>query len=309
MNGYARILCERFPIRRTAAEKEACRLWLVGELKRLGYDAAPQARESPLAAGGHVTNVVAGDPERAKLVFIAHYDTGVREWFPPLILPTHPGLYALYQALTPACAILGSFVFSFALTFALQLPAVTLPLFLLLLIAALCYLRFGPPETRNANDNASGVAALLETAAALTPRWRGEVAFAFLDGGASMAGARALRRAYPSLREKAVLNVHCVAAGGTFLILPSSRAGRWDEAMLDAILASFTPEEGRSCFLKTDGLTHYPSDNRAFRHAFALCAWDGKRVRPREAAGIDETNQRVLSRALCRLTEAYCGAK
>ena len=56
-------------------------------------------------------------------------------------------------------------------------------MFLLFLIVALFYPKYGKSEQDNLNDNTSGVVALLEVAKTLTPRYRGEVCFLFLDGG------------------------------------------------------------------------------------------------------------------------------
>ena len=310
MSKYAERVLREYPIRFKPKEKEAFRLYLMGALREMGYDPKLQSRESALNIGGRVTNVVAGDPETAKLIFIAHYDTPLKSVLPPLIMPTRPMTALLYLALPPVLVMLGSFTVSFALTFAVNAPHWTLPLFLALLLAALLYLRFGPGETRNVNDNSSGVAALLETAAALTPRYRGEVAFAFLDGGfGGMSGAKALRKAYPLTREKTVVNVSCVAEGEELLVLPS-RYSRWNGELLDAILDSFENGEHTTVFLKTDGLVYYPSDNRAFRHAVSLCACDkaggfGRLIRPRRATAVDEEKLTILRIGLCRLVEKY----
>ena len=308
MSKYAERILREFPVRRKSGEKERFRLWLMGTLQELGYHAALQSRETALSLGASTTNVIAGDPEKAKLLLIAHYDTGIRPLLPPLVMPTRPVTALLYLALTPVCVLLGSFAASFALTFALDAPHVTLPLFLALLAAALCYLRFGPSETRNADDNTSGVAALLETAAALTPRYRGEVAFAFLDGGfGGLAGAKGFRARYPSAKEKVVVNVNCVAAGDELLILPS-RSARWNGEVLDAMLESFDVGGAKPVFLKTDGLTYYPSDNRAFRSSFAVCASKklrgfGRIIEPRKSESIDSGNIEILKKSLCKLAE------
>ncbi len=308
MSKYAETILREYGVRRSAKEKERFRLYLMGTLRAMGYDPALQTRETPLQMGGNVTNVVAGDPEKAKLILVAHYDTSIKTLLPPLIMPTRPLTAFLYMALTPVLVLAGSFALSFALTFALNLPHVTLPLFLLFLLAALCYLRFGPSETQNADDNTSGVAALLETAATLTPRYRGAVAFAFLDGGfGGLAGAKGFRARYPSAKEKLVLNVSCVAAGDELLILPS-RASRWNGDALDAMLESFDVGGTKPAYLKTDGLTYYPSDNRAFRNSFAVCACQklrgfGRIIEPRKNQSITEDNLEILRKSLCKLSE------
>ena len=312
MSKYADRIAREFPVRRKPQEKERFRLWLVGAFREMGYHAALQSRETALQVGGHVTNVVVGDPETAKLIFVAHYDTGIMSVFSPLIMPTRPVTAALYQALTPLCVLLGSFVISFALTFAVNAPNATLPLFLLLLVASLLYLRFGPSETNNLNDNTSGVAALLETAAALTPRYRGEVAFAFLDGGfGGMSGAKGFRSKYPSAKEKTVVNINCVAGGDELLILPS-KYSRWNGEVLDAILDSFDGEGNKTVFLKTDGLVYYPSDNRAFRYSLVICACEqltgfGRIIRPKRNKSIYSENLEILKNGLCKLAGKYGG--
>lgn len=310
MNGYAERISREFPVRRKAEEKERFRLWLTGTLRELGYHAELQARETPLQTGGRVTNVVAGDPEQAKLLFVAHYDTGLRTILPPLIMPTRPLTAFLYLALTPASVLLGSFVLSFGLTFLINAPQLTLPMFLLLLVLALLYLRFGPGEENNVNDNTSGVAALLETAAALTPRHRGEAAFVFLDGGfGGLAGAKSFRARYPSAKEKPTVNLNCVAQGDELLILPG-KYSRWNGELLDAILESFESDEKKTVFLKTDGLTYYPSDNRAFRNGLSICACKslsgfGRIVTMRKVKSVDRENLEILKNGLCKLVENY----
>lgn len=320
MSEFGDRILREFPVRRKPQEKERFRLWLTGTLREMGYPTQLQSRETALRVGGHVTNVVAGDPETAKLLLIAHYDTGIRTLFPPLIAPTRPLTGFLYMALTPVCVLLGSFALSMlptalitiATDYRIDLSGWALPLFLLLLVAALAYLRFGPSETRNVDDNTSGVTALLETAAALTPRYRGEVAFVFLDGGfGGLSGAKGFRARYPSAKEKSVINLNCVAQGTELLILPN-KYSRWNGEMLDAINESFACGETKTVFLKTDGLTYYPSDNRAFRYSFAICACEqvkgfGRLILPRKAKNLDSENLQVLRDGLCNLAAKYQG--
>ncbi len=203
MNEFAERIERDFPVRRKEKEKVDFRTWLVYTLKELGYSPKLESGTSALSAGGNVTNVVVGDIEKAKIVLAAHYDTGVREVLPPLICPTRPATYMLYEALMPLLALAVSFLISFGVTFALNMPNMTLPLFLLLLVVTLFYPKYGKSETNNKNANTSGVIALLEVAKALTPRYRGEVCFLFLDGGTQGSkGAKRLIHAHPELKKK-----------------------------------------------------------------------------------------------------------
>ena len=188
MDQYAQRITRDYPVRRKAQEKENMRTYLMGQLRALGYDAK-------LNDCGKAVNVIAGDPERASILYAAHYDTPLREPLPAILCPTRPVTYLLYQALTPVLALVLCFAVSLGATFALSLPNLTLPLFLVLLIGALAYLKYGPSEKNNVNANTSGVAALLRTAEQLTPRYRNDVCFLFLDGGSdNMRGAKGFRK-------------------------------------------------------------------------------------------------------------------
>ncbi|MBO4914077.1 MAG: M28 family peptidase [Oscillospiraceae bacterium] len=308
MSKYADRILREYPVRRKANEKEAFRLWLMGALRELGYKPELQNVNTPLQVGSRAVNVVAGDPEKAKLILVAHYDTGIKSLLPPLIMPTRPATQLLYLALTPVLVMLAALVLSFVLTYPFNAPGATLPIFLMLLLASLLYLRFGPSETNNVNDNSSGVAALLETAAGLTPHYRAETAIVFLDGGcAGMSGARGFRAKYPSAKEKPVFNVSCVAKGDELVVLPG-RYARWQGDVLDAILDSFDAVDNKTVFLKTDGLTYFPSDNRMFRFNTSIFACEnvsgfGRIIKPRTAESVDIQNLEILKNGLCKLCE------
>lgn len=308
MNRFVERLAQDFPLRRKEKEKAEVRSWLLFQLREMGYHAQLQSARD-------ATNVLAGDVEKAKIVFTAHYDTGLFDLLPPLISPTRPVTQLLYQALTPILALVGSFAVALAVSFPLNRPGLMLPLFLLLLIGCLLYFRFGPSETRaNLCDNASGVAVLLEAASAITPRYRGEVAFAFLDGGAlNGRGARALQKEFPSLREKSVLCVDCVAAGDELLLL-SNKGARWDGELLDALNVSFANTEKKTVFNKTDGLVYFPGDARVFKNAVTVCAVEklpgfGRIIRPRRVHEVDEENLAVVRDGIAGLAVNYSGRK
>mgnify|MGYP002508405661 CR=1 FL=1 len=71
------------------SSNSACH-WLCGELEKAGC--APSV-ETCFAA----KNVVAGDPEKAKVIFSAHYDTCAVLPFPNFITPRNLFFYLCYQ--------------------------------------------------------------------------------------------------------------------------------------------------------------------------------------------------------------------
>ena len=279
MDQYAQRITRDYPVRRKAQEKENMRTYLMGQLRALGYDAK-------LNDCGKAVNVIAGDPERASILYAAHYDTPLREPLPAILCPTRPVTYLLYQALTPVLALV--------LCFAVSLGV-----------------KYGPSEKNNVNANTSGVAALLRTAEQLTPRYRNDVCFLFLDGGSdNMRGAKGFRKRYPSAKEKPVLCLDCVGSGDELLILPGKGA-RWNGELLDAINSSFENSERKTCYDKVDGLVHFPGDQRAFRQGIAVCAVRrvpgfGRFICPTGKDNrIDDENLELLSRGLVKLAAAY----
>ena len=63
-------ITERFPVRKTAAQRKAFRQWVMGECARMGYTARIEENDK-----GRQQNIIVGDPEHAEVTFTAHYDT------------------------------------------------------------------------------------------------------------------------------------------------------------------------------------------------------------------------------------------
>ncbi len=134
--------------------------------------------------------------------------------------------------------------------------------------------------------------------------------FLFLDGGTQGSkGAKRLIHAHPELKKKSVVVLDCVGEGDELLILPG-KASRWNDKLLDTILEQFSNSERKTCFLKTDGLVHYPSDNPRVhgRHGHLRVQkvkGFGRCILPRKATGIDEENLSLLCDGLCKLVMYY----
>ena len=92
MTEQSKKILSEMQVRKSRKQKEAFRAWLCGELEAAGY--APQVEESFAAR-----NVVAGDPEGAKVLLTAHYDTQAVLPVPNFITPRNPFFFALYQLL------------------------------------------------------------------------------------------------------------------------------------------------------------------------------------------------------------------
>ena len=203
-------------VRKSAKEKREFRAWLTAELKAAGWT----VEEEHGFFAGH--NVIAGDPEKARILYTAHYDTQAVLPFPNFITPRNVGLYIAYQL-----PIVLGFLVLIALAEGLTISAFRalgakelLPVAAPLVSIVICFLFvwwmfFGKANRHTANDNTSGVITLLEVALTLPAEDRDKVCLVFFDneergmlGSAHFAGKRKRVKS-----ETLVLNFDCVSDG------------------------------------------------------------------------------------------------
>ena len=93
MTEIAKTLLDRYQIRKTGKQKTEFMEFVRTFAEARGYSCSVEK-----GAFG-VRNIVVGDPDAAKVVFGAHYDTCAVLPFPNFITPKHFGIYLLYQLL------------------------------------------------------------------------------------------------------------------------------------------------------------------------------------------------------------------
>lgn len=262
------VLLSLFPVRKSGAQKEDFRKWLMAELKHCGW----KAHEETYGKLNGSVNVVAGEPGKAVVYLVAHYDTASRMLVPNFISPTNPLAHIAYHLAAAVLMLAAALVLSFAVSFPLHQPGLMLPLFIILALAVLFTSVYGPANRHNANGNTSGVLALLAMARRLDRDDR--VCLVFLDNNErNLLGASAFRKRHWNEVENCLfLNFDCVGDGDTILMMPSRRS-RWDGELLAALEEAFPPEGGLRTKLISQGLVYYPSDHKKFKFhvAFAAC--------------------------------------
>ena len=226
MKDYLNDIDSRFPVRNSEAQKEAFREYAISEAQAAGWTAGTVQE-----TGGH-NNVVIGDPETARTVFTAHYDTPRRGLFPNLMLPTNKLLKYLYLAavILPMLAVA---IYAGVLVRKLTGLEGAAGRFIYLGVYALVYFALfllmfrGPANARNRNDNTSGTAAVLTLAQKLA----GDPSAAFIlfdNEEKGKKGSRAFAAAHPEIKQNTlIINMDCVGNGDTFI------AGASDPAIAD----------------------------------------------------------------------------
>ena len=262
------VLLTFFPVRRSATQKEEFRKWLIKELKRAGH----KATEEKYGKYNGTVNVIAGDPERATVFLAAHYGTATRMLLPNYVSPTNPFFHVGYHFLAGFILVLLALVLSFVVTFPVNRPDLTFPLFVIFTVGILLITAYGPANKNNANNNTSGVLALLSIARRMPKNDR--ICYVFFDNNErSLLGAKSFKKQHPGAERTLFIDFNCVGNGEEMLLMPS-KYSRWDEDMLAALDEAFADVEQSDTKLRliNQGLVYYPSDCRKFKFHLSVAA-------------------------------------
>ena len=274
MTGQSNKIMAEMQVRKSKKQKADFRAWLCGELKQAGY--------TPTVEKGFAAqNVVVGDPDKAKVLLTAHYDTQPVLPVPNFITPRNPFFFVLYQVLIVlplflAIAVVEGVLLSFA-------PETVLWWLMPLASMAICiffiwWIMDGRANRHTANDNTSGVLTLLETALTLPPEHRGRVCFVFFDNEEKgMFGSAAFAKKHKQVRKNTVvLNFDCVGDGDSIQFFPQQKLKKDDDA-LKRMEAAFLPTGDKDVQV-VRGFSMYPSDNANFKRGAGVCALKHKKV-------------------------------
>ena len=260
---------EKHQIRKSYAQKSAFIQYVQSTAASLGYGCSTE--KGYLGA----RNIVVGDPDTAKVIYTAHYDTCAVMPFPNFITPKCIWMFLLYQIAVglllvaiPSALVTGLF---FALA-ACGIEANILLLYylwLILLLAACWLIMAGPANRHTANDNTSGVTTLLDTMAALPSELRGEVAFIFFDlEEMGLFGSAGFASKHKRVTKNTLLiNFDCVSDGKNILFVLRKGATRYSEA----IQAAFPSTETFTVEVVSKGAI-YPSDQANFARGVGVAA-------------------------------------
>ena len=261
-----------FQVRKSKQQKEDFRTWLCSQLTALGY--------SPRVEGSRFSrNVVVGDPEKARVLFTAHYDTCAVLPVPNFITPRNFLWYFLYQMLFV--------LFFLAVAVGTEVGTMLLwrsatgtdcPMWLAMgamyiaLLLCIWWVIAGKANRHTVNDNTSGVLTLVEIAQALPPEMRERVCLVFFDNEEKgLFGSSVFAKAHRGAQKNAlVVNFDCVSDGDHLHFFPGKAVKR-EEAVLSALEQAF-PAAGEKTCQVVRSFGFYPSDQAKFRRGVGVCA-------------------------------------
>ena len=315
MTPQSQTILAEMQVRKSRKQKAAFRAWLCGELEAAGY--AP-AVEKGFAA----RNVVVGDPEQAKVLYTAHYDTQAVLPVPNFITPRNMLFYLFYQLLIvvplfAVIAVVQGVLISVTKALGVQETLAWLaPLSSMALCVFFVWWIFdGKANRHTANDNTSGVVTLVETALALPPELRETVCFVFFDNEEKgLFGSSAFAKRHKQVKKHTpVINFDCVGDGTSIQFYPKRRLKR-DTEMMARLDAAFLPTEDRDAQV-VRSFAFYPSDNASFKQGVGVCAlkggpvlgWYMDRIHTPKDTVCDERNIALLRDGAVRLARGLAG--
>ena len=256
-----------FPVRKSKKQKQLFRDAVQTYAQTLGY----QTTVEQGSFGSR--NVVLGDPEKAKFLITAHYDTCAHLPFPNLITPCNFWTFLAYQLLVTVLMLLPPVALGILVGVAAQSFDVGYYVGYVSLLGVLALMMVGPANKHNANDNTSGVVTVLEIAAALSEQLRDQVCFVLFDlEEAGLFGSSSYRAKHKKATgSQVVLNLDCVGDGDHLLLVPTGKLKRKKEAM--AFFKKYCAPQGKKTItLRDNGFSIYPSDQANFPYGIGICA-------------------------------------
>ena len=214
MKDYLNEVNDKFPIRRKRDEKNKFINYVKYEL------GSERARVETVEKNN---NIIIGDPENAKVVITAHYDTPAAAIFPNMMFPANrAGI--IVNFIYPVCLSIVSLVIAFWLSGLLcDNYAIKIVFYLFLYFgSAYCTTRLFSNK-HNKNDNTSGVATVMTLAKKFDDE---RVAFIIFDNEElGLVGSKAYNKVHSDMmKDKLVINLDCVGNGDQIILIAKERA-------------------------------------------------------------------------------------
>ncbi len=255
---------ESYEIRKTPVQKKKFRDYAVSTAKSMGYDARVEKMSKSC------NNIVVGDPEKADVVYTAHYDTCAYMPFPNFITPKCIPLYILYQIAITVALLAVPYALIISSNFIAN-PIVKLTMILLgfvLMIGTLIMMMNGPANKHTANDNTSGVTLLFDIMRDLPEENRGKAAFIFFDlEERGLVGSGLYMKKHKFMEKKLLINFDCVSDGRNILFVVKKGA----IPKMDILKEAFPSDDTYNVELASKNVI-YPSDQKAFKCGVGVSA-------------------------------------
>ena len=291
MNEISKEILEKYQIRKTRKQKTAFIEFLRAHYPNLKIEDD---------AVGYSRNIVIGDPDTAKAVFGAHYDTCAVMPFPNFIMPKSVTVSILYAfVLVIPMAIIASVVGN-AAGWIFGDPSLTGLFTLLTYWVVLFLLILGPANKHTVNDNTSGVITLIELMDSMAEEERAQSCFVCFDNEEKgLLGSSVFNKEHKNvMKDKLMINFDCVSDGDYLMLIPDKKSF---PELSEKLEAAFVNTGDKTVLIENAKFVYYPSDQKNFKKNIGVAAFKKSKLglymdrihTPRDTV-MDERNIEVL---------------
>ena len=263
MTDLSKEILEKYQVRKTRKQKTE-----FIELMRAHF---PNLKVEEDALG-YSRNIVIGNPNTAKTVFGAHYDTCAVMPIPNFIMPKNMLISFLYAFVLVIpmfiIAALVSKIMSIVLDAADMVSFFTLLTYWLILVLMI----FGPANKHTVNDNTSGVITLIELMNAMTEEERAQNCFVFFDNEEKgLFGSSTFNKEHKEvMKEKLLINFDCVSDGDYLMLILNKRA---HPEYAEKMKAAFEGVTEKTVLIEGEKGIYYPSDQKNFKKNIGVASF------------------------------------
>lgn len=262
MTDIAKIVLEKHQVRKNRRQKDEFIKWVAAFAKENGYKT--KIEKSSLSA----RNIVFGNPETAKVIYTAHYDTCAAMPVPNFITPTNMLFYLLYQLLLVFAVFAAAFCAG-SLCAVFNREELSSVIGLAAVYIMLGFMIFGPANKHTANDNTSGVVTVLELMERMPQENRDKAAFVLFDfEEVGLIGSASFQSTHKKqMKDKLIVNFDCVSDGKDMLFAVKKQAKDYVPMLKEA----FKSDENFTAHILSKGV-FYPSDQVNFKLGVGVAA-------------------------------------
>lgn len=266
-------ILQKYEIRKSNKEKTSFIEYMKNRLEYCGYDVNIEEKGFGLFKS---RNIVIGDPEKAKVIIGAHYDTCALLPFPNLMTPTCTWAFWGYQVVLSFMLLGVSGVISFIIGLLTKsyMVASTVNLITLLLMAI--QIMFGFANKHTANDNTSGIITLTHILETLSKEDREKICVVYFDNEEKgLFGSSFFAHKHKKvLKNKLMINFDCVGDGDHIISVANKKCR--DHNTYKKFVEALKTETGNNT--KVTYLEEklkfmlFPSDQMKFKNGVGVCA-------------------------------------
>jgi len=267
----------KYEIRKSDKEKTDFIEYLTKRLEKAGYVPDIDIRIEEKGKGLLKSrNIIVGNPEEAKVLFVAHYDTCAWIPFPNLMAPTNPVIFWGYQILLTIMILVPTALIGFvAGVLSGNNGVVAYYTFLAALIALMIQLMVGFRNKHTANDNTSGVITLTHILESLSQEHRKKVCVIYFDNEEKglLGSAFFAKKHKKQIKDKMLINFDCVGDGENIVTMADSKS-RKDELyslFVDSLKKNEADADVNYLCRKMKWMM-FPSDQVNFGKGIGVCA-------------------------------------